>query len=101
MQDNAVPPINDLCAIKESDCLVFSEANGSSRHAGVANWIEILSDCYVQAIKLLHSAELYKDSAVLYNNLAATGIQTGRPAAALHYCEKALLVLPSSPFLPQ
>ena len=36
-----------------------------------------------------------KESAVLYNNLGATSIQTDRPAAALHYCKQALQVLGS------
>lgn len=46
----------------------------------------------LQAISKLAEARLVKDTAVLYNNLAATSLQTSRPAAALHYCAKALQV---------
>ena len=41
-------------------------------------------------------AGLKQETAILYNNLAATYIQRGRPVAALHYCEQAIKVLPQS-----
>jgi hypothetical protein len=45
-----------------------------------------------QAISKLHDVGMTKESGVLYNNLAATSLQTKRPAAALHYCTLALEV---------
>ena len=49
-----------------------------------------------QAVNCLTEAGMKEETAVLYNNLAATYIQRGRPVAALHYCEQAIKVLPLS-----
>ena len=46
----------------------------------------------MQGIAKLQEVGLTKEKGVLYNNLAATSLQTRRPAAALHYCTLALQV---------